>query len=229
MNTKRLIIVLLSVVLSFATKAQLSTTQKATPEQLANEEAAIYKNAADWAASLKLDDADKENRIKVLITTHLKTVHDWHYSHSYETVPAGINPSTGRALGPLDRQLIASSAMPKSVHNDLMAGLRKDLAEQQVELILDKYTKDKLASTLSKYKIIVPDLTAEEEKVIVANLKQAREQSIDYKTVKLVIEIFEIYRSKNEQYLISKGRNWAQLYKKYIDIVEPPKEPVKKD
>lgn len=228
MNTKNVIPLLFAVMLSFAANAQLSTTQKATPAQIAAEEAAIYKNASDWAASLKLDDPDKENRIKALITTHLKAVHDWHYSHSYETVPAGINPSTGRALGPLDRQLIASSAIPKSVHDDLMAGLRKDLAEQQVELILDKYTKDKLASTLGKYKIIVPDLTAEEEKVIVANLKQAREQSIDYKTVKLVIEIFEIYRTKNEQYLISKGRNWAQLYKKYIDIVEPPKEPVKK-
>ena len=212
-----------TAVLSVSAKAQLSATIKATPAQLAKEEAAIYKNAAEWTAALKLNNADKEKRVKALITTHLKAVHDWHYSHSYETVPAGINPVTGKALGPLDRQLIASSAMPKNVHDELMAGLRKDLTEEQVELVLDKYTNNKLASTLGKYKMIVPDLTAEEEKVIVANLKQAREQSIDYKTVKLVIEIFEIYRTKNEQYLISKGRNWAQLYKKYIDIVEPPK------
>ncbi|WP_207429402.1 DUF3826 domain-containing protein [Pedobacter sp. SYSU D00535] len=228
MNSKGVIILLFVAVLSLSAKAQLSTTQKATPEQIANEEAAIYKNAAEWAASLQLNDAEKEQRIKALITTHLKAVHDWHYSHSYETVPAGINPATGKPLGPLDRQLIASSAMPGSVHETLMTGLRKDLTEQQVEQILDKYTKDKLASTLAKYKMIVPDLTAEEEKVILANLKQAREQSIDYKTVKLVIEIFEIYRTKNEQYLISKGRNWPQLYKKYIDIVEPPKETAKK-
>ena len=229
MSTKHLITILLAVVLSFSARAQLSTTKKATPEQLAEEVAAIHKNAAEWTASLNLNNPNKEERIKALITTHLQAVHNWHYSHSYESVPAGINPTTGKVLGPLDRQLIASSAMPKSVHDDLMTGLRKDLTEQQVELVLDKYTNNKLASTLAKYKIIVPDLTAEEEKVIVANLKQAREQSIDYKTVKLVIEIFEIYRTKNEQYLISKSRNWAQLYKKYIDIVEPPKEAVRKE
>jgi hypothetical protein len=222
MNTKNLIILMLAAVFSFSANAQSSATKKATPEQIATEEAAIYTNAAEWAASLKLNDAAKEQRIKTLITTHLKAIHDWHYANSYEKVPAGINPATGKDLGPLDRQLIAVSAIPRNVHNDLMTGLRNDLTESQVEHILDKYTKDKLASTLAKYKIIVPDLKPEEEKVIVENLKLAREKAIDYKTVKLVIEIFEIYRTKNEQYLISKGRNWAQLYKKYIDIVEPP-------
>jgi len=228
MKTKDFISLIFAIVLSFSAKAQLSSTKKATPQQLATEVAAIDKNAAEWAASLKLNDADKETRIKKLITTHLKAVHDWHYSHSYESVPAGINPSTGRTLGPLDRQLIASSAMPKSVHENLMAGLRNELTEQQVDLILDKYTGNRMSSTLGKYKIIVPDLTPEEEKVILANLKQAREQAIDYKTTKLHIEIFEIYRTKNERYLISKGRNWAQLYKKYIDVVEPPKAAVNK-
>ena len=222
MITKNLVILITTTVLSFSANAQLSTTIKATSEQIAKEEVAIYKNAADWVAALNLNDIEKEQRLKTLISTHLKAVHDWHYSNSYNIVPAGINPVTGKPLGPLDRQLIASSAIPKNVHEELMTGLRKDITEKQVEHILDKYTKNKLASTLEKYKMIVPDLTPEEEKVIISNLKQAREQSIDYKTVKLVIEIFEIYRTKNEQYLISKGRNWAQLYKKYIDIVEPP-------
>jgi len=221
MKIKDFVFVLFAVALSFSAKAQLSSTRKSSPEQLEREVAAIKNNAAEWTASLKLNNADKEKRVERLIATHLKAVHDWHYSHGYETVPAGINPSTGKALGPLDRQLIASSAMPKRVHADLMAGLRNELTEKQVELLLDKYTGGRLASSLLKYKTIVPDLTPEEEKVIVANLKQAREQSIDYKTVKLAIEIFEIYRTKNEQYLISKGRDWAQLYKKYIDVVEP--------
>ena len=34
---------------------------------------------------------------------------------------------------------IPLSAMPKSVHENLMAGLRKDLTAPQVEAILDKY------------------------------------------------------------------------------------------
>ncbi|WP_421943304.1 DUF3826 domain-containing protein [Pedobacter sp.] len=223
MKTKNSISLLFAVLLSFSLKAQLSTTQKPTPHQISSEVAAIGKNAQEWTNSLKLKDAQKAKRVKAIISTHLKAVHDWHYSHGYQTVPAGINPATGRVLGPLDRQLLASSAIPKSVHENLMSGLRNELTEQQVEFVLDKYTNDRLTSTLNKYKTIVGDLTPEEESVIISNLKQAREQAIDYKTTKLAIEIFEIYRTKNEEYLISRGRNWAELYKKYIAIVEPPK------
>jgi len=223
MKTGNLIIILFLSALPFSLKAQLSTTQKATPEQISHELAAIEKNALDWTASLRLNDAEKSKRISSLISKHLKAVHDWHYSNSYETVPAGINPATGRPLGPLDRQLIASSAMPKTFHEELMRGLHEQLTEQQIEVILDKYTGGRLASTLKKYKTIVSDLTPDEEEVILSNLKKAREQSIDYKTVKLAIEIFEIYRTKNEEYLISKGRDWNRLYKKYIEIAEPPR------
>jgi nitroimidazol reductase NimA-like FMN-containing flavoprotein (pyridoxamine 5'-phosphate oxidase superfamily) len=37
-----------------------------------------------------------------------------------------------------------------------MAGLRKDLTEEQVEAILDKYTIGKVAFTMKGYKAIVP-------------------------------------------------------------------------
>ncbi len=53
--------------------------------------------------------------------------------------------------------------MPKSVHKNLMTGLRKDLSEEQVEKILDKYTVGKVAFTMAGYKAIVPNITADEE------------------------------------------------------------------
>jgi hypothetical protein len=84
------------------------------------------KKAAEWVASLNLNDAAKETRVKELIATHLKTIRDWHNEHPPSTVPAGINPVTGQRLSDLDRQVIANSAMPKSVHENLMAGFRKD-------------------------------------------------------------------------------------------------------
>jgi len=40
-----------------------------------------------------------------------------------------------------------------------MAGLRKDLSEEQVESILDKYTIGKVAFTMAGYKSIVPAMT----------------------------------------------------------------------
>lgn len=181
----------------------------------ADEEA--QKKAAEWAASLNLNDAAKQQRITDLISAHLKYIRDWNNSHPFSDVPAGINPATGAKLSDLDRQIIANSAMPANVHSDLMNGLRKDLNEEQVETILDKYTIGKVAFTLQGYRAIVPNLKPEEEAVILKNLKAAREQAIDFKSMKQISAIFEIYKSKNEQYLNTNGRSWHQMFKDYVN------------
>ena len=181
------------------------------------------KKAAEWVAALKLEDAAKATRVTEVVATHLKTIRDWHNEHPYTTVPAGINPVTGTPLSPLHRQMIANSAMPKTVHEALMTGLRKDLTEEQVETILDKYTVGKVAFTMKGYHAIVPDLTAEEEKTILGFLKQAREQAVDYKNMDQISAIFEIYKTKSEQYLNSNGRDWKKLYKAYTDAAKAKK------
>jgi hypothetical protein len=113
--------------------------------------------------------------------------------------------------------------MPASIHQDLMTGLRQNLNESQVEAILDKYTIGKVAFTMSAYKAIVPNMTAEEENVILTNLKTAREQAVDYKNMKLISAIFEIYKDKNELYLNTHGRSWREMYKVYTDAAKAKK------
>lgn len=189
----------------------------------------IHKRAGEWVASLNLNDEAKEARVAEVIETHLRTIRDWNNEHPASTVPAGINPATGNKLSDLDRQIIAISAMPKSVHENLMNGLRKDLTDSQVEMILDKYTIGKVAFTLAGYKAIVPNLTPVEEAVIAANLKQAREQAVDYKNMKEISAIFEIYKTKCEQYLNANGRNWRQMYKDYVNAVKAKKAHKKSD
>ena len=205
-----------------ATSQTPPDVQKAREAKVKSDED-VVKKAAEWVTSLNLNDAAKEARVKEVIITHLKTIRDWHNEHPFTTVPAGINPATGNKLSDLDRQVIANSAMPGSVHENLMAGLRKDLTEEQVELILDKYTIGKVAFTLAGYKAIVPNLTGKEETEILKNLKQAREQAVDYKNMQQISAIFEIYKTKSEQYLNANGRNWREMYKAYTDAVKAKK------
>jgi hypothetical protein len=181
------------------------------------------KRAAEWVASLKLNDPDKEARVREVVLTHLRAVRDWHNDHPFTTVPAGINPVTGKPLSDLDRQVIADSAIPKTVHEELMAGLRKDLTPEQVEAILDKYTVGKVPFTMNGYRAIVPNLTSEEEATILGFLKQAREEAVDYKNMNEISAIFEIYKTKSEQYLNSNGRNWKEMYKTYIEALRAKK------
>jgi exonuclease V gamma subunit len=164
-----------------------------------------------------------------IVATHLETIRTWHNEHPASMVPEGINPVTGNPLNELDRQIIADSSMPKSVHENLMTGLRKDLTEDQVDAILDKYTVGKVAFTMKGYHAIVPDLTSEEEATILGYLKEAREMAVDYKSMKQISAIFEIYKTKSEQYLNSKGRSWKTLFKAYVDAVKAKKAEAAKD
>jgi hypothetical protein len=217
---------LLFCTLSFKASAQnnSNSTNQLTAEQRSKSDADQEAKAAEWTTSLNLSDAAKEAKVKAAIATHLKTIRDWHNEHPFTTVPAGINPATGNKLSELDRQVIANSAMPKSVHDDLMNVLKVELSNEQVEMVLDKYTIGKVSFTMKGYKAIVPDLTIAEEEKLLGFLKQAREQAIDYKSMTQISAIFEIYKTKSEQYLNSNGRNWRQLYKAYGDKIKAEKE-----
>ena len=221
---------LLASFLSNATFAQEQTNPQQSPkkeltkeEKQANSNLEQEKKAAEWVTSLNLNDAAKEQRIQAVIVAHLKAVRDWNNEHPGTIVPAGINPTTGQLLSELERQIIAQSSMPKTVHENLMAGLRKDLAEEQVELVLDRYTIGKVQFTMAGYKAIVPDMTGLEEETILKFMKQAREQAVDYKSMKQISAIFEIYKTKSEQYLNNNGRNWKQMYKAFTDGIKAKK------
>ncbi|WP_316847433.1 DUF3826 domain-containing protein [Pedobacter psychrodurus] len=183
----------------------------------------ILIKAKEWTSALNLTDAAKKSAVENVIALHLTTIRDWHNDHPSSTVPDGINPVTGNKLSDLDKQIIADSAMPSTVHQALMDGLRKNLTPEQVETILDKYTIGKVEFTMKGYKAIVPDLTADEEAKILAFLKQAREQAIDYKSMKEISAIFEIYKTKSEQLLNNNGRSWRALYSAYTKKIKEAK------
>lgn len=187
-------------------------------------DAGLEKKATEWVASLGLTDAGKVSHATTLVYNHLRKVRDWHNDHPYTTIPEGINPLTGKPLSKLDREMIADSAMPKEVHEKLMNGLRKALTEEQVEQILDKYTVGKVAFTLKGYEAIVPNMTEKETAYILGQLKLAREQAIDYKGMKQISAIFEIYKTNCEQYLNNNGRNWRQMFKDYVNKRKAEKE-----
>jgi hypothetical protein len=194
---------------------------------MAQVDTALESRAAGWVASLQLNDNAKAERVRSAIATHLTAVKDWHNSHSFALVPEGINPANGNKLSELDRDIIICSTKPKSIHDNLMTALKAELDSVQVETILDKYTVAKVEFTLKGYKAIVPDLSAKEEAEILRNLKQAREQAVDYKNMKEISAIFEIYKTKCEQYLNNNGRNWRQLYKAFTDKIKAEKAAAK--
>jgi len=208
---------LLTIILLITSVSVFSQTKDVVvPEE-------ILTRAKEWVAALNLTGVTKKSAVETAIMVHLTTVRDWHNDHPSSTVPDGINPVTGNKLSDLDKQIIADSAMPSTVHQALINDLRKNLTPEQLETILDKYTIGKVDFTMKGYKAIVPDLTADEEAKILSFLKQAREQAIDYKSMKEISAIFEIYKTKSEQLLNNNGRSWRALYSAYTKKIKEEK------
>jgi len=179
--------------------------------------AGLQEKANEWTASLNLDDSDKALRVETYIYNHLTAVTKWHNEHPGQTtVPHGINPRTGERLRAVDLDIIADGAQPRAYHDSIMAQLRRELTDEQVEQILDKYTIGKVQFTLKGYHEIVPEMTAEEDSVCLSYLKEAREMAIDYKSMKEISEIFGMAKDKCELYFNTHGRNWKQMYSDYV-------------
>ncbi|WP_443947355.1 DUF3826 domain-containing protein [Pedobacter sp. AW1-32] len=203
--------------------AALFSTDNVYSQSAESNNSELRKKAQDWVSALQINDAQKSAKVENVIVSHLTAVREWHNAHPSSTVPDGINPVTGNKLSDLDKQIIADSAMPIAVHESLMNGLNESLTPEQVEVVLDKYTVGKVAFTIKGYKAIVPDLTAEEESKILSFLKQAREQAVDYKNMKEISAIFEIYKTKSEQMLNNNGRSWRALYAAYTKKIKEEK------
>lgn len=179
--------------------------------------AGLKDKAHDWTASLNLEDPNRAARVEQTIYNHLFAVTKWHNEHPGKTsVPHGINPRTGERLRAVDLDIIADGAQPKAIHDTVMAQLRRELTDEQVVAILDKYTVGKVEFTLKGYRDIVPNLTADEEAICRKYLEEAREMSIDYKSMKEISEIFGIAKDKCELYFNTHGRNWHQMYSDYV-------------
>lgn len=181
------------------------------------------KKAAGWVSELQLGDKAKEERVTQVIAKHLSAIREWHNEHANMIPDGAINPQTGNKLSALDRQVIADSSQPASIRQELLDGLNAELTPAQVEQVLDLYTVGKVAFTMKAYKEIVPDMTAEDEAYVLNNLKEARLMAIDYKNMKEISAIFEIFKTKNEQYFTNSGRDWRTMYREYVQKMKSKK------
>lgn len=181
------------------------------------------KKAAGWVSELQLGDKAKEERVTQVIAKHLSAIREWHNEHANMIPDGAINPQTGNKLSALDRQVIADSSQPASIRQELLDGLNAELTPDQVEQVLDLYTVGKVAFTMKAYKEIVPDMTAEDEAYVLNNLKEARLMAIDYKNMKEISAIFEIFKTKNEQYFTNSGRDWRTMYREYVQKMKSKK------
>jgi hypothetical protein len=172
------------------TPAQAALLASLTPPASAVSDAALEKRVAGLVAALELTDPAKQERVRAVLATDLRAVRDAH--------------NAGLQLDP-------------AVHQNFIAGLQADLTPEQVELVKNKLTINKLPITHKVYQQILPTLTPEDDRFILDNLTRAREACLDVKNVDEMTPIFKQHKVEIQNYLNSHGYDWDKAYKAFVD------------
>ncbi len=172
------------------TPEQAALLASLAPPATATSDAALEKRVTSVLDSLDLKDNPKRERVHSELLKFLRSVRDAH--------------NAGLQLDP-------------AVHKNFVAALEAELSPEQVEMVKDKLTINKVPITFRVYHQIIAQLTAEDDAKILAWLKQAREESLDVKNVDEMNPIFKKYKKEIEHYIDSRGYDWAKSYKTFVD------------
>ena len=111
----------------------------------------------------------------------------------------------------------AGFAPARHVRSDLNAGLAANLTPVQVDTVKEVLTHGMAKRTFDTYHQIVPELTAEDDKFILAKLNEAREAALDVKNADELGPVFEPYKTEIEKYITAHGHDWKTAYKAFAD------------
>jgi hypothetical protein len=193
--------------------AQFGVAQESTPPFSAAEREAIYtasieKRAADILQSLALTEASRSNNVRSAIIAQYRTLRA-----RDEAIDTMLRALSRDVPGAQTNRAEILPILSKQLHRQYLARLSADLTPEQVELVKDKMTYNKVKVTYDAYCQIVPSLGDVEKSRILTLLKDAREEAMDGGSADEKSAIFQKYKDQINAFLNSKGHDVAKAIK----------------
>lgn len=208
MNLKALLAALALIVL-MAPAMRAEDTERTEPFTAAEREAAyttaIEKRVGDILKLLGIEDTAKSARVHDTIVAQYRSLRarDEAIDNMFQALSKnapGIETNRNAILRVLSQQL----------HDHFLSRLTKDLTPEQVELVKDKMTYNKVKVTYDAYCEIIPKLSDAEKARILALLKLAREEAMDGGSADEKTAIFQKYKDQINAYLNANGHDVAK-------------------
>lgn len=203
----------LTVILAAATMlTQAASAQSVPPATKADLEAvyatAIENRTADILKLLNLTDAAKSNEVHDLIIAQYRALRA-----RDEGIDAKLK-AEGKEANYANRadQL---ATLSKPLHEQFLTKLAGLLTPEQVEIVKDKMTYNKVKVTYDAYCAIVPGLTDADKAKIMEQLKQAREEAIDGGSAAEKSAIFQKYKDQINGYLKAQGHDVDKAFAEF--------------
>jgi len=185
---------------------QYSTPPGSSEELEVTYTTAIENRTAAIISALKLTDAAKAARVHDIIVSQYRTL------RARDEAIDSLLKLQGKAAVYTNRAaLLASESKP--LHDKFLAQLAAELTPEQVEIVKNKMTYNKVQVTYDAYCSIVPGLTESDKAEILDRLKAAREEAMDGGNAAEKTAIFQKYKDQINDYLNAHGHDVAKAYK----------------
>lgn len=177
MNHKAFLAALVFV-LSFNLVALAEDAERTAPFTAAELEtvysANIEKRAADILKVLALQDEAKSGRVRDAILAQYRSLRA-----RDEALDAMFQSLSKNAPGIETNRAAILKVLSQQLHDGFLKRLAADLTPEQIEMVKDKMTYNKVKVTYEAYCQIIPKLTDAEKAKILELLKVAREEAMD--------------------------------------------------
>lgn len=194
--------------------AQSATTQPAQdPEQAYAQ--AISRRADDIIAAIGISDAAVAARVHEILVSQYRNLRNLHDQRD-----AKIRQLQPDQKDQIEQVRAETQQAVRQLHEKFLAQLAAELTPEQIEIVKDRMTYNKLQVTYNSYCQMLPDLTDQQKAFILDALRQAREEAMDGGSAEEKTKIFEKYKGRINNYLSREGydlkqasRDWAQRRK----------------
>ncbi len=172
----------------------------ASAEEESGYRAVITERAAKIAEALGLKDEAQVQRVTLLISDQYRALRDAHAARDARLAEA---QGGGDEVAAAIRQ--QSECAVVSLHRTYLARLSAELTAAQVDSVKDGMTYGVAPMTYVAYQELLPDLSEEQRRTILANLLEAREYAMDAGSSDEKHATFGKYKGRINNYLSKAG------------------------
>ena len=199
---------LLSLTVVFTSRGQEAQTKK---EKEAAYTKAITDRAAKIVAALGIDNEAKSLKVRDIIAGQYRNLNSIHERRDLAVKELKAEQNDKQAAdAEIKKVQEKADAKLAKLHKKYLKSLGKQLSEGQVEKVKDGMTYGVLPITYRGYQQMLPDLSEEQKKQILAWLTEAREHAMDAESSEKKHAWFGKYKGRINNYLSASGIDMKQ-------------------
>ena len=191
---------------------QLAAAQSTAPFTAAEREEiyaqTIERRATNILGALMLKDTTKSGRVQDAIKAQYRSLRA--RDEALDTLFASL---ANNAPGVESNRSDVARILSRQLHAKFVTKLAADLTPEQLELVKDQMTYNKVKVTYDAYCEIVPKLTESEKGKILETLKAAREEAMDGGSADEKTAIFQKHKDSINAMLDANGHNVSKAIK----------------